>query len=239
MRERENTPQASLSERIAAASGGFLGLGSKISPEEAAVMKRVASEIERAHDFARDVGADLFSVKSVSLYDSADPAHPALPDRRELRSLQYQGADGAARYAALAEDAQRILRVLSVICEPVGQQVLQKVLDALGWHDSRGLPLAQRMDRALRERSLWYRMGWRFRHFAAWERAVFDPAVATQVALASMTSCIRRVFRRFSAESSIHMWPPPPPQQKPLVPCRPSSTRLIPPMASRTFRGCL
>ena len=36
-------------ERIAAASGGFLGLGSKISPEEAAVMKRVASEIERAH----------------------------------------------------------------------------------------------------------------------------------------------------------------------------------------------
>jgi hypothetical protein len=36
-------------ERIAAASGGFLGLGSKISPEEAAVMKRVASEIERAN----------------------------------------------------------------------------------------------------------------------------------------------------------------------------------------------
>lgn len=36
-------------ERIAAASGGFLGLGSKISPEETAVMKRVASEIERAH----------------------------------------------------------------------------------------------------------------------------------------------------------------------------------------------
>ncbi len=36
-------------ERIAAASGGFLGLGSKISTEEAAVIKRVASEIERAH----------------------------------------------------------------------------------------------------------------------------------------------------------------------------------------------
>lgn len=36
-------------ERIAAASGGFLGLGTKISPEEAAVMKRVATEIERAH----------------------------------------------------------------------------------------------------------------------------------------------------------------------------------------------
>jgi len=36
-------------ERIAAASGGFLGFGSKISPEEAAVVRRVASEIERAH----------------------------------------------------------------------------------------------------------------------------------------------------------------------------------------------
>ena len=36
-------------ERIAAASRGFLGLGSKISTEEAAVMKRVAAEIERAH----------------------------------------------------------------------------------------------------------------------------------------------------------------------------------------------
>jgi hypothetical protein len=36
-------------ERIAAASGGFLGLGSKVSAEEAAVMRRVASEIERAH----------------------------------------------------------------------------------------------------------------------------------------------------------------------------------------------
>lgn len=36
-------------ERIAAASGGFLGLGTKVSPDEAAVMRRVATEIERAH----------------------------------------------------------------------------------------------------------------------------------------------------------------------------------------------
>ena len=47
-------------ERIAAASGGFLGLGSKISPEEAAVMKRVASEIERAHaEAAKKVLGDM------------------------------------------------------------------------------------------------------------------------------------------------------------------------------------
>jgi len=47
-------------ERIAAASGGFLGLASKISPEEAAVMKRVASEIERAHaEAAKKVLGDM------------------------------------------------------------------------------------------------------------------------------------------------------------------------------------
>jgi len=47
-------------ERIAAASGGFLGFGSKISPEEAAVIKRVASEIERAHaEAAKKVLGDM------------------------------------------------------------------------------------------------------------------------------------------------------------------------------------
>jgi hypothetical protein len=47
-------------ERIAAASGGFLGLGSKISSEEAAVLKRVTSEIERAHaDAAKKVVAAM------------------------------------------------------------------------------------------------------------------------------------------------------------------------------------
>ena len=49
-------------ERIAAASGGFLGLGSKISPEEAAVMKRVASEIERAHADAAKKVLDAMNV---------------------------------------------------------------------------------------------------------------------------------------------------------------------------------
>jgi hypothetical protein len=36
-------------ERIATASGGFLGFGSKISAEEHAVLQRVTAEIERAH----------------------------------------------------------------------------------------------------------------------------------------------------------------------------------------------
>jgi MoaA/NifB/PqqE/SkfB family radical SAM enzyme len=57
-------------------------------------------EIAAARDYARAAGVDLFSVKSVSLYDSADPDHAALPAARGLRSFQYQGRDEAAAYAA-------------------------------------------------------------------------------------------------------------------------------------------
>ncbi len=56
-------------------------------------------EIGVARAFARDAGVDLFSIKSVSIYDSADPGHAALPADRDLRSFQYQGADEAADYA--------------------------------------------------------------------------------------------------------------------------------------------
>jgi tellurite resistance protein len=48
--------------RVAAASGGFLGLGSKISADEKAVLKRVAAAIEAAHaDSARKLLGDLQS----------------------------------------------------------------------------------------------------------------------------------------------------------------------------------
>ena len=58
-------------------------------------------EIDAARAFARDAGVDLFSIKSVSLYDSADPEHAALPAARHLRSFQYQGTGEAGAYAAL------------------------------------------------------------------------------------------------------------------------------------------
>lgn len=63
-------------------------------------------------------------------------------------------ADLQAAYRALPEDERRILRVLSVICEPIGQTVFQQVLDRLGWRDRDGAPLSRRMDKALRERLL-------------------------------------------------------------------------------------
>ncbi len=57
-----------------------------------------------------------------------------------------------ARYAACPADARRILRVLSVVCEPVNQTTLQQVLDALGWTTTRKQPLSRLLDKTLRER---------------------------------------------------------------------------------------
>ena len=63
-------------------------------------------------------------------------------------------ADPRTRYDALSPDEQRILRVLSVVCEPVGQTSVQQVLDALGWRGQDGVPLSRLMAKALRERLL-------------------------------------------------------------------------------------
>ena len=47
-------------ERIAAASGGFLGMGSKVSLEEKAILKRVAATIQAAHtESARELLDDI------------------------------------------------------------------------------------------------------------------------------------------------------------------------------------
>jgi hypothetical protein len=63
-------------------------------------------------------------------------------------------ADPRTRYDALSPDEQRILRVLSVVCEPVGQTSVQQVLDALGWRGQDGAPLSRLMGKPLRERLL-------------------------------------------------------------------------------------
>lgn len=58
-------------------------------------------------------------------------------------------ADALAAYRALPADEQRILRVLSVICEPVARDRLQQILDALEWRDRAGAPLSRHVDEAL------------------------------------------------------------------------------------------
>ena len=48
------------------------------------------SEIDKVREFARTIGADVFSVKAVSLYYDADPDNPILPANRQYRSFQYR-----------------------------------------------------------------------------------------------------------------------------------------------------
>lgn len=55
---------------------------------------------------------------------------------------------------AIGADEQAILRVLSVICEPINQTTLQQVLDGLGWSGADAAPLARLIGKPLRERLL-------------------------------------------------------------------------------------
>lgn len=59
------------------------------------------ADIEEVSRFAAESGADLFSVKSVSLYYNCDPASPALPEDVRYRSFQYQGAAEAEQYSRM------------------------------------------------------------------------------------------------------------------------------------------
>lgn len=64
------------------------------------------------------------------------------------------------------------------------------------------------LDKALGERSPLYRLGRRFRHFAAWERAVFDPDSATEILLISASE--QRKFERHyhTPAARLHLLPP-------------------------------
>jgi UDP-glucose:(heptosyl)LPS alpha-1,3-glucosyltransferase len=64
------------------------------------------------------------------------------------------------------------------------------------------------LDMALRERSWLFRLGWRFRHFAAWERAVFDPAAVTHILLIAENE--QRKFERHyqTPTARMHLLPP-------------------------------
>ncbi len=61
-------------------------------------------------------------------------------------------ADLLARYARLSADENRILRVLSAICEPVGRSALQQILEVLGWRDQGGAPLSRLLSTTLHHR---------------------------------------------------------------------------------------
>ncbi|MCB1699498.1 MAG: glycosyltransferase family 4 protein [Pseudomonadales bacterium] len=64
------------------------------------------------------------------------------------------------------------------------------------------------LDKALQERGFIYRLGWRFRHFAAWERKVFDPAGSTEILLISASEA-RKFDRHYHTPAArMHLLPP-------------------------------
>ena len=64
------------------------------------------------------------------------------------------------------------------------------------------------VDKAQRGRGCLYRMGWRYRHFSNWERAVFDPASDTEILLISATE--QRKFEHHYQTPPARMWLLPP-----------------------------
>lgn len=64
------------------------------------------------------------------------------------------------------------------------------------------------IDTALKKRSLLYRLGWRFRHFAAWEKAVFDPAGSTLILLISASEQRKFEHHYHTPAARLHLLPP-------------------------------
>jgi UDP-glucose:(heptosyl)LPS alpha-1,3-glucosyltransferase len=64
------------------------------------------------------------------------------------------------------------------------------------------------LDKALAERGWFYRRGARFKHFAAWERAVFDPDSDTRILLISETEQAKFSRHYHTRPERMHLLPP-------------------------------
>lgn len=64
------------------------------------------------------------------------------------------------------------------------------------------------LDEALRNRGFVYRLGWRFRHFAGWERAVFDAAGDTEILFLNASEKVRFEHHYQTPAARMHLLPP-------------------------------
>ena len=96
-------------------------------------------EIDQVREIAGEMGVDVFSVKSVSIYEDADPDNPSLPENMELRSFQYQGKESAEEYRELPNLCYKpwswpTLRydgtLLACECDHASSRVLGNVFEA-------------------------------------------------------------------------------------------------------------
>jgi len=84
--------------RAAVEAKRSLGISNPIINIRAIAVRKNESEIEDICAFARDIGADYFTAKNVSLYYDSDPSHPELPLNLALRSFQYRDEETAGAY---------------------------------------------------------------------------------------------------------------------------------------------
>jgi MoaA/NifB/PqqE/SkfB family radical SAM enzyme len=75
-----------------------LGLTNPVINLRTIAVRENESEIGQLLGFARTVGVDYYTVKSVSLYYDDAPTNPELPLDLSLRSLQYRGWEEARQY---------------------------------------------------------------------------------------------------------------------------------------------
>ncbi len=96
-------------------------------------------EIDQVRNFASEIGADLFSIKSVSLYYDSDPENPNLPVDVKYRSFQYQNKNAAEEYKKMPNLCLKPWtwptlrwdgRLLVCECDHDMQQVLGNVFEA-------------------------------------------------------------------------------------------------------------
>jgi UDP-glucose:(heptosyl)LPS alpha-1,3-glucosyltransferase len=64
------------------------------------------------------------------------------------------------------------------------------------------------LDSALQSRGCLYRLGWRYRHFAGWEKAVFDRASATEILLISDREKVSFEHHYHTQPARMHLLPP-------------------------------
>ena len=138
---------------------------------------------------ARGYDVEFFAIR----WDGDRP--PGIP----VHLTRDRGISNHSRYAAFSRQFQRALRERNFTA-------------AIGFNKMPGLDLYFAADGCFRtraqKRSRWYRLTPRYRHFAAFERAVFDPASATEILV-----LVAREMRRYQAaygtpEERFHLLPP-------------------------------
>lgn len=104
-------------------------------------------------------------------------------------------SDLRAAFDGLHVEDQRILRVLSVVCEPIARDRLRQILDVLQWRTQAGAPLSERVDEGLYQRLLGAGQIEPERNTLACHRDLLEPLTRTTVADGTFESIVAAAER--------------------------------------------